>query len=70
MASPLPLSAVAPGAQPALGVSLQHHHSGDHLPQQQVELLHVVVAQENLSADKQESTQHEETTTSKENEKF
>lgn len=65
-ASPLPLSAVAPGAQPAFGVSLQDHHAGDHLPQQQVELLHVVVSQENLTTDKGEShswTRHEERTT-------
>lgn len=47
-ASPLPLFPVASGAQPALSVSLQHHHPGYHLPQQQVQLLHMVVSQKNL----------------------
>lgn len=40
--------AVTPGPQPAFGVSLQHHHPSYHLPQLQVELLHVVIPQKNL----------------------
>lgn len=46
----LPVFAVAPGAEPAFGVSLHHNHAGDHFPEQQVELLHVVVPEENLPA--------------------
>lgn len=47
-ASLLPRFTVTSGAQPAFSVSLHYDHPGYHLPQQQVQLLHMVVPQKNL----------------------
>lgn len=47
-ASLLLLFAVTPGPQPTFGVRLYHNHPADHLSQQQVQLLHVVILQEHL----------------------
>lgn len=47
-ASLLPLFSVTPGTQPAFGVSLHYNNPSYHLPQQQVQLLHMVVPQKNL----------------------